>query len=114
MKQESGKYDVRVDVSAPTSIEHAFAVFTEQYSRFWPSSFRLGEAEIEAVVIEPRVGGRWYERTADGKECGWGRVLEVDAPHHIALGWQITPEFSPEPDEQQASRVDVRFTAEGP
>lgn len=37
--------------------------------------YHLGEAEYAEAVIEPREGGRWFERSTDGSECDWGRLL---------------------------------------
>lgn len=73
-----------------------------------------GSTTRSTTRIEPRVGGRWYETTADGADCDWGKVLAWDPPRHAALSWQITPRFGPEPDEQRASRIDVRFVSEHP
>ncbi len=106
--------DVRVHVTVHASIDRAFRVFTERCDEWWPRSYRLGEAERTDVLLEPRVGGRWYEQAADGTECDWGRVLTWDPPSRVVLAWQITPRFTPEPDPERASRIDVRFVADGP
>lgn len=106
--------DVRVEVTVEASIDRAFTVFTERCDTWWPRSYRLGEAERTGLVLEPGVGGRWYQRDAAGTECDWGRVLTWDPPRHLVLAWQIAPGFAPEPDPERASRVDVRFVADGP
>jgi len=105
--------DVRVEVTVETSIERAFTVFTERVDSWWPRSYRIGGFENSDVVLEPRQGGRWFERAADGSECDWGRVLTWEPPSHVALSWQIAPNFTAERDPQRASHVDVRFVADG-
>ncbi|MBM7786041.1 SRPBCC family protein [Tenggerimyces flavus] len=102
---------VRVQVTVDAPIERAFAVFTERFDSWWPRGHHLGDGDLVAAVIEPEKGGRWYERTADGKECDWGHVLEWDPPHHVALSWDIKPAFDGV-DPERASRIDVRFEAD--
>ncbi|HEU4563640.1 MAG TPA: SRPBCC family protein [Gemmatimonadaceae bacterium] len=106
--------EVRVEVVVKAPIERAFQVFTERADSWWPRSHRLGEAERTGVVLEPRVGGRWYERGADGSSCDWGRVLVWDPPRHLVLAWQIGVGFKPESDPLRASRVDIRFAEDAP
>jgi uncharacterized protein YndB with AHSA1/START domain len=65
------------------------------------------------VVMEGGVGGRWFERGADGSETDWGRVLEWDPPVHVSLAWHLSADWAYDPDPAKASRVDVRFTAVG-
>jgi uncharacterized protein YndB with AHSA1/START domain len=98
-----------ITVAAP--IEHAFAVFTEGFDRWWPRSHHIGEAELARAVLEPREGGRWYEQGVDGSECDWGRVLAWDPPHRVVLAWQLTVDYAYDPD--FATEVEVRFAAEG-
>jgi uncharacterized protein YndB with AHSA1/START domain len=105
------KVSAAVTVEAP--IELAFQVFTERCDVWWPRAYRLGQAERIDVVLEPHADGRWYERTADGKECDWGKVLAWHTPDLLSLSWQIGIGFVPEPDPQRASRVDVTFVAAG-
>ena len=100
-----------VTVQAP--IERAFTVFTDGFDSWWPRSHHIGTAEMAAAVLEPRVDGRWHERGADGSECEWGRVLVWDPPHHVAMSWHLTGAWGYDPDPEKASRVDVRFVAEG-
>jgi uncharacterized protein YndB with AHSA1/START domain len=105
---------VRQAITVKASVEKAFAVFTEGFDSWWPREHHLGEGEMTAAVLELREGGRWYEQTADGAECDWGRVLAWEPPHRLMLSWQIAPDFTPESDPAKASEIEVRFTAEGP
>jgi hypothetical protein len=97
-----------VIVAAPLAV--AFDVFTAQIEAWWPmASHHIGQADCAAVVIEPRAGGRWFERGVDGTECDWGRVLRWDAPNRVTLMWQLSAQFKF--DRSIETEVDVRFTA---
>lgn len=100
---------VRKSIVVRTSLEHAFAVFTQRLDLWWPKTHHIGKAAIADAKMEPKEGGRWYEVGVDGSECDWGRVLVWSPPRKIALSWQITPAWTFEPDPQQASRIDVSF-----
>jgi len=50
-----------VSVQAPQDV--AWRVFTEKMGTWWPlAMYKIGKASAVDAVIEPRVGGRWYER----------------------------------------------------
>lgn len=66
---------------------------------------------MKEAVIEPRAGGRWFERGEDGSECIWGRVLIWEPPARVVLGWQINGEFKY--DAAVVTEVEVRFIPEG-
>ena len=93
--------------------ERAFGFFTESFGSWWPADYHIGQAEMADAVIEPREGGRWYERGVDGEECDWGRVLAYEPPDRLLLSWQLDEEFEPDPDPSTASEVEVTFTREG-
>ncbi len=114
MTQQRADTDVRVEVTVDASIERTFQVFTERVGSWWPRAYRLGDSDWVDVVIEPREGGRWYEHAQDGEACDWGRVLVWDPPNHVVLSWQIGVTFQAQSDPELASRVDVRFEADGP
>ncbi|HSW25428.1 MAG TPA: SRPBCC family protein [Burkholderiaceae bacterium] len=95
-----------VIVAAPLAV--AFEVFTAQIQSWWPmASHHIGQADCAAVVIEPRAGGRWYERGVDGVECVWGQVLVWEAPRRVVLAWQLSAQFRFDPSIH--TEVDVRF-----
>jgi hypothetical protein len=97
-----------VTVAAPLAV--AFDVFTAQIEAWWPmESHHIGKAACAAVTIEPRAGGRWFERGVDGTECDWGHVLLWDAPNRVTLMWQLNAQF--QFDRSIETEVDVRFTA---
>lgn len=101
-----------VTVNVPP--ERAFDVFTAGMSGWWPmASHHIGEQDAVAIVIEPRPGGRWFERGAHGAECDWGFVTEWDPPRRVLLAWHLNADWDFDPDPARASEVEVRFTANG-
>lgn len=97
-------------VEAP--IERAFSVFTAKMSLWWPRDHHIGASPLLECVIEPQVGGRWYEVCEDGSQCQWGRVLAWSPPEHLILAWQLDAQFTYDP--ALVTEVEVRFTALGP
>ena len=82
-------------------------------------SHRIGEKPWETIVVEPRVGGRWYECNTAGEQGNWGTVLAWNPPHGVAFSWHMGPghdqhDWQYDPDPARASQVDVTFKAEGP
>jgi uncharacterized protein YndB with AHSA1/START domain len=104
----------RTAITVEAPIDRAFSVFTAGFDSWWPRAHHVLPADLADVVLEGAAGGRWYERGVDGTECDWGRVLVWDPPRAIALSWHLNADFEYDPDPDRASRVDVRFTAEGP
>jgi uncharacterized protein YndB with AHSA1/START domain len=104
---------VRRTVTVPLDPERAFALFAERMDAWWPASHSITDAPFETAVIEPRGGGRWYERAQDGTEADWGRVLEYDPPRRLVLGWQLQADYSYDPDPARGSEIEVRFTVAG-
>lgn len=102
---------VRKSIFVNSSPDHAFEVFTSGIGRWWPKSHKIGPADLDRPVIEPRTGGRWYELDVDGSQCEIGKVAIWEPPQRLVLIWQLTPEFSYDPD--LVTEVEVLFTAEG-
>lgn len=96
-------------VQAPQA--RAFDVFARRFDTWWPRSHHIAKAEMKEAVIEPKKGGRWYEKGVDGSECDWGTVLAWEPPSRLVLRWMINSKF--QPDETVESEVEVRFVAEG-
>jgi uncharacterized protein YndB with AHSA1/START domain len=102
---------VRREITVEATADQAFEAFTARFDRWWPRSHKIGPAELAEAILEPRAGGRWYERDSDGSECDWGRVLAWEPPHRLVLSWQIGGDWQFHPDE--ASEIEVRFTPAG-
>lgn len=105
---------VRRTITVTASQQHAFEVFTVQFGTWWPKEFSIGEADMADFVVEPKVGGRWYEVGVDGKECDTGRVTAFEPPDRLTLAWHLNENYQYDPDPAHASEVEVRFIAEGP
>ena len=99
-----------VAVAAPQQV--AWRVFTEQMGTWWPlATYRIGKANAVDAVIEPRAGGRWYERGDDGSTCDWGRVVTWEPHSRLVLTWDISADWQPDPTLN--TEIEVRFIAEG-
>ena len=110
---QATEQEVRREVTVAAPPERAFAVFAERFDAWWPRSHRIGEAEMAEAIMEPRTGGRWYERGVDGSECDWGEVLAYEPPHRLMLSWHLNGEWAYDPDPAHASEVEVTFTPAG-
>ena len=82
----------------------AFDIFTAEIGTWYPiDSFSVKPA-IDCR-FEPYVGGRLYEIAVDGQETLWGRVLEWNPPHALAIAWQARC------SEEESQRIDISFRA---
>jgi uncharacterized protein YndB with AHSA1/START domain len=106
--------DIRGKITVSVPVEQAFQVFTSSFGTWWPREYHIGQAEMADAILEPKEGGRWYERGADGSECDWGRVLVWEPPQRLVVTWQINGQWQYDPDPGHASEIEVRFTSEGP
>jgi uncharacterized protein YndB with AHSA1/START domain len=106
--------EVRKEITVDVPVERAFEVFTAGMSTWWPrDSHHIGEQEMAEAVMEPRAGGRWFERGVDGAECDWGKVRAWEPPHRVVLGWHLNGSWAYDPDDEHASEVEVTFSPEG-
>jgi uncharacterized protein YndB with AHSA1/START domain len=103
---------VRKTVTVDASRERCFEVFTTGFDSWWPRGHHIGGAEMAEAVMEPRAGGRWYERDVDGSECDWGRVLVFERPSRLVLAWQINGEWKYDPS--LVTEVEFTFTELAP
>lgn len=95
-------------VTVPLSQVRTFDLFTGRMTEFWPPEHSIAAAPFEVVVLEPRVGGRWFERDAGGNECDWGRVCAWEPPSRVVLAWQIGADWKFDPGFE--TEVEVVFT----
>ena len=103
---------VKQSIVVEAPIERAFKVFTEQFGSFKPREHNLLGVEIAETVFEPRVGGHIYDRSVDGSECRWARVLAYEPPRRVLLSWDINPRWQIETDPEKTSEWEVQFIAE--
>ena len=112
MSSNSDPNSVRkvVNVRAPPAI--AWRVFTEKMGSWWPlENYKIGKAKAVDAIIEPRVGGRWYERGDDGSTCDWGRVLTWEPHSRLVLTWDINADWQHDP--KLNTEVELRFIPNG-
>ena len=102
---------VRREIVVEVDQATAFAVFTERHGQWWPlSTHHIGAKPAETAIIEPFVGGRWFERSMDGTECDWGSVLVWEPPRRLVLTWEISGNWAH--DARIKTEVEIHFIAE--
>ena len=98
-------------VGVKAAPKRAFELFTGEMGRWWPARKQIGKSPFVAIVVEPRPGGRWFERDAEGTECEWGKVLVWEPPTRVLLAWQISSQWRYDPN--IITEVEIRFTPDG-
>lgn len=84
----------------------AFEVWTSRFSAWWPDDHTV-TGEPAAVVLEPGIGGRIYERGPDGTEHDWGQVTVWQPPHRLCYLWHLRR------DRTDATEVEIHFRPQG-
>ena len=77
------------EVAVQCSNDHAFDVWANRTSMWWPRDHTRSGDPSAVVTFEPRVGGRVFERTPDGTEHDWGEVTVWEPPDRLVYLWHI-------------------------
>jgi uncharacterized protein YndB with AHSA1/START domain len=104
--------DVRKAVIVPAARDEAFRILTG-YPAEWLPPGHTFISDPAAVIMEPRAGGRFYERAADGTEVTRGTITEWAPPGRLVVTWRVGPGWRPVFDDERASLIEVDFTAAG-
>jgi uncharacterized protein YndB with AHSA1/START domain len=103
---------VRKTMNVQAPVEVAWRVFTQKMGTWWPLSvYKIGKVPAVDAILEPHVGGRWYERGDDGSTCQWGSVLTWEPPSRLVLSWDITADWQYDP--ALKTEIEIRFIADG-
>jgi uncharacterized protein YndB with AHSA1/START domain len=86
--------------------EISFRVFCEAISEWWPKGPSFNGKVLTGMIIEGRVGGRFFERYTDGTEYEIGRIIAYEPPARVGFTWRA-------PSWDRPTQVQIRFTAEG-
>ena len=98
---------LRLSLAVRCPVDRAFAVWTEETSRWWPASHTVsGEPGLD-VIFEARPGGRIFERTPAGAEVDWGEITVWEPPYRLVYSWHIRA------DRADATEVEITFVDQG-
>ena len=97
---------IRKSIKVERSPEISFRTFCEEIGQWWPKGPSFGDKPLTNMIIENRVGGRFYEQHDDGSEYEIGRVTAYEPPTVVAFTWRAL-------SWDVITKVEVRFIAEG-
>jgi uncharacterized protein YndB with AHSA1/START domain len=109
MSTQAQDLTIRKSVTIACSPEHAFETYTARMGSWWPlqtHSIGMGGERPTEAVFESGVGGRLYERMANGDEHEWAKVLVWEPPQRFVIDWHVNPD-------NPSTEVEVTFTVEG-
>ncbi len=101
---------VRKTIRVNASAARAFEVFTSGLGKWWPRDHGIGKLPMKQAVMEPRLGGKWYELAEDGSRADVGNIVVWEPPQRFVMTWDINSQWKP--DTTVGSEVEVRFIAE--
>jgi uncharacterized protein YndB with AHSA1/START domain len=104
--------DPRISVTVPVPPAEAFRIYAECPAEWLPPGHTFIK-DPESIIIEPRAGGRFCERGADGAEAIRGTITEWAPPGRLAVTWRIGPGWQPIDNDEHASVIVVEFSPTG-
>jgi uncharacterized protein YndB with AHSA1/START domain len=93
--------------------ERAWEIFTEHPTDWWPRGHQVVPGTRQAIVFEPRVGGRYYEEDTDGDVRVWGQIRAWEPPRRLLMTWRVNGRWESIPDDTNASEIEVTFAPRG-
>jgi len=97
---------IRLSFEVGCPATRAFALWTERTTTWWPVGHTVSKEPGLRVILEPRVGGRIYERTPTGEEHDWGEILAWEPPRRLVYSWHLLV------DRTDATEVEIAFLPE--
>jgi uncharacterized protein YndB with AHSA1/START domain len=97
---------IRKTIVVRCDLETAFRTWTERIDAWWPKGHSRSGDPRTTVVLEHCQGGRLYERTPEGVEHAWGKVIVWDPPRYLVYHWYLGS------GAEQPTRVEVRFSSQ--
>jgi hypothetical protein len=91
------------EYALPRGAEDAFETYVARIGEWWDPRYTANPATLEAVTIEPRIGGRVYATHADIVEDDWGAVRVWEPGHRLVHTFTLAQ------DPAHPSEVDVEF-----
>jgi uncharacterized protein YndB with AHSA1/START domain len=96
---------LQITFEVECSVAHAFETWTARIDSWWPRTHTVSAEPGAHVTLEPRAGGRIFERTAAGVEHEWGEVVAFEPPRRLSYVWHIRR------DRADATEVEINFLA---
>ena len=98
---------IRLSFEVDCPADHAFEVWTSRIDRWWPADHTVSGEGDATVFLEPRTGGRIFERTNAGTEHDWGEVTIWEPPTRLGYLWHLRR------DRADATEVEIQFIDRG-
>ena len=98
-------------VVVKASPERAFTLFTADFGKWRPAMMTIGATPAVTIEIEPKEDGTMFERAADGAVTLWGKVLVWAPPERLVFTWQISSQWTYDPE--ILTEVEVKFELAG-
>jgi uncharacterized protein YndB with AHSA1/START domain len=99
---------LRISFEVGCGQRHAFDVWTNRIDLWWPADHTATGADGLLITLEPRVGGRIFQRDPTGVEIDWGEVTDFAPPDLLAYRWHLRR------DRADATDVRIRFVPMDP
>ena len=98
---------IRLSFEVACPPDRAFDVWTADIDRWWPADHTVTGTDDLLIVLEPRAGGRIFERTPGGVEHDWGEVTIWEPGRRLGYLWHLRR------DRADATEVEIRFAPAG-
>ena len=98
---------IQLSFEVACAVDRAFDVWTAGIAQWWPKDHTVSAEDDLTVVLEPRSGGRIFERRSSGIEHDWGQVTIWEPPTRLGYTWHLNR------DRTDATDVEIRFLPRG-